>query len=149
MEYRTKEQIKKNMKANKCSGTSIERKLALAMWHSGIRYRKNPKNIFGKPDFQILPLKAKIVIFCDGEFWHGYDWEKKRHDFKTNKEFWITKIERNMERDKEVTQKLECDGWIVIRFPENYIRKRTNECVETIREMLFQRKMEDNYNGEV
>ena len=73
MEHRTKEQISKNMVANKCCGTSIERKLALAMWHAGIRYRKNPKGIFGKPDFQILPLKAKIVVFCDGEFWHGYD----------------------------------------------------------------------------
>ena len=121
MEHRTKAQIRKNMQSNKGNGTRIEMQLALAMWHGGIRYRKNPTEIFGKPDFRILPLKSRIVVFCDGEFWHGYNWEERKNDFKTNQAFWISKIERNIQRDQEVTSTLKGSGWIVIRFSETDI----------------------------
>ena len=68
MDKHSPEQRKKNMKAVKSKGSKIENILAKAMWSRGIRYRKNVKDVFGKPDFAIK--KYKIAIFCDSEFWH-------------------------------------------------------------------------------
>ncbi|WP_237184489.1 DNA mismatch endonuclease Vsr [Rodentibacter caecimuris] len=69
-----------------------------------MRYRKNDKNIFGKPDFSFK--KYKVVVFVDGEFWHGKDWEIRKNDIKSNQAFWIAKIERNIARDREMTEML-------------------------------------------
>lgn len=102
------------MQANKSKGTKPELLLAKVMWQLGLRYRKNNKTIFGKPDFSFK--KYKIVVFVDGEFWHGKDWEKRKNDIKSNREFWIAKIERNIQRDNEVNSRLKADGWKVLRF---------------------------------
>ena len=96
------------------------------LWHSGVRYRKNYKALPGKPDIAIT--KQKIAIFIDGEFWHGYNWEYYKHHIKSNRDYWIPKIEYNMKHDKEVNDQLKEMGWKVIRFwskkvlkyPENY-----------------------------
>ena len=111
---KTKDQIKKNMQAVKACGSKIENRLGKALWAEGYKYRKNYKKIEGKPDFALV--SSKIAIFCDSEFWHGYDWKNKRKEIKTNKVFWIKKIERNMERDKEVNKLLRKNGWMVLRF---------------------------------
>ena len=100
------------------------------LWSRGLRYRKNVSRIFGKPD--IVFIGKKIAVFCDSEFWHGYNWEERKNDFKSNKEFWIPKIERNIERDKTVREKLENDGWTVIRFWGNEIEKNLTECADII-----------------
>ena len=100
-----------------------------------MRYRKNVKNIYGKPD--IAFIGKKVAVFCDSEFWHGYNWEERKHDFKSNQEFWIPKIERNMQRDKEVTSKLESDGWTVLRFWGNDIKKNLSECADRIEKTIF------------
>ena len=71
-------------------------------------------------------------MFCDSEFWHGYNWEERKKDFKSHQEFWIPKIERNMERDHEVTEKLEAEGWTVLRFWGKDIKKNLTECADTI-----------------
>ena len=71
-------------------------------------------------------------MFCDSEFWHGYNWEERKHDFKSNQEFWISKIERNIERDLEVTAKLELDGWTVLRFWGKDIKKNLTECADIV-----------------
>ena len=76
--------------------------------------------------------RQKIAVFCDSEFWHGYNWEERKKDFKSHQEFWIPKIERNMERDAEVTAKLESEGWTVIRFWGNEIKKNTAQCADII-----------------
>ncbi len=130
----TPEQRHKNMKNIKAKDTSIEMILRKALWEKGIRYRKNYKGLIGKPD--IVLTKYKIVIFCDSEFFHGYDWENRKHDFKSNQEFWIHKIERNMERDKEVTKALEEQGWKVVRFWGKDIKKNTDDCVDIIIKMI-------------
>ncbi len=130
----TPEQRHKNMKNIKAKDTSIEMILRKALWENGIRYRKNYKGLIGKPD--IVLTKYKIVIFCDSEFFHGYDWENRKHDFKSNQEFWIHKIERNMERDKEVTKALEEQGWKVVRFWGKDIKKNTDDCVDIIIKMI-------------
>lgn len=134
MEYRTPEQIKKNMQHNKANGSKIEVMLMKELWSRGLRYRKNVKTIYGKPD--IAFIGRKVAVFCDGEFWHGYNWEERKNDFKSNQEFWIPKIERNMERDKEVTQKLEADGWTVLRFWERDIKKNLIECADIIEDTV-------------
>lgn len=130
MDVLTKEQRSKNMKAIKGKDTKIEILLRKALWKKGYRYRKNYNKLIGKPDI-VLP-KYKIVIFCDSEFWHGKDWETKKHNIKSNSEFWINKIEGNIKRDKIVNQKLQDDGWIVLRFWGKEIIKDINSCIQNI-----------------
>lgn len=118
------------MSANKGKGTKLEVLFGRFLWNAGIRYRKNDKSVFGKPDFVIK--KMKIAIFCDGEFWHGRNWEKRKSDHKSNCEFWYSKIERNMERDLEVNSTLEATGWKVFRFWETEIVKEPDKCLNQI-----------------
>ncbi len=126
----TKEQRTKNMKAIKGKDTKIEILLRKALWEKGYRYRKNYNKLIGKPD--IVVPKYKLVIFCDSEFWHGKDWEERSKSIKTNREYWIKKIERNIERDKEVSEKLKSDGWKVIRFWGKDILKKLEFCIQEI-----------------
>lgn len=100
--------------------TKIEQMLSKALFHRGIRFRKNSKKIYGHPDISIE--KYKIAIFCDGDFWHGWDWENRRDSIKTNREYWIPKIERNMEKDIEVNHVLSYLGYTVLRVWEHEIR---------------------------
>ena len=137
MDKHTPEQRRKNMQAVKNKDSQIELLLRRELWSRGLRYRKNVNRIYGKPD--IVFIGKKIAIFCDSEFWHGYNWEERKKDFKSHQEFWIPKIERNMERDAEVTAKLESEGWKVIRFWGNEIKKNTAQCANTI-ESVFKEK---------
>ena len=130
MDKHTPEQRRKNMQAVKNKDSQIELLLRRELWSRGLRYRKNVNRIYGKPD--IVFIGKKIAIFCDSEFWHGYNWEERKKDFKSHQEFWIPKIERNMERDAEVTVKLESEGWTVIRFWGNEIKKNTAQCADII-----------------
>ena len=138
----SKEQRTKNMKAVRNSGSKIETRMQKALWHKGYHYRKNYTQIPGKPD--IVFTKLKIAIFCDSEFWHGFDWENKKHDFKSEKEFWWKKIERNIERDKEVNQLLSDLGWTVLRFWGKEITNNTDKCLQIIEETFEIRKAEHN-----
>lgn len=136
----TKEQRSKNMKKIKSSDTKIELLLRKALWNKGIRYRKNVSTLPGKPD--IVITKYKIAIFCDGEFFHGKDWEvlKPKLQNSNNSEFWIKKISRNIERDDEVNKELLFLGYTVIRFWGNEIKKNTDECIRVIEETIFDLK---------
>ena len=127
---KTKEQISYNMQQVKNKDSKIEVLLRKELWSRGLRYRKNVNRIYGKPD--IVFIGKKIAVFCDSEFWHGYNWEERKKDFKSHQEFWIPKIERNMERDAEVTAHLESEGWTVIRFWGNEIKKNTAQCADII-----------------
>lgn len=130
MDKHTPEQRRRNMQAVKNKDSQIELLLRLELWSHGLRYRKNVNRIYGKPD--IVFIGKKIAVFCDSEFWHGYNWEERKKDFKSHQEFWIPKIERNMERDAEVTAKLESEGWTVLRFWGNEIKKNTAQCADII-----------------
>ena len=130
MDKHTPEQRRKNMQAVKNKDSQIELLLRKELWARGLRYRKNVNRIYGKPD--IVFIGKKVAVFCDSEFWHGYNWEERKKDFKSNQEFWIPKIERNMERDAEVTARLESEGWTVIRFWGNEIKKNTAQCADII-----------------
>ena len=143
MDVLTKEQRRKNMQNIKATDTKIEIILRKALWKKGYRYRKNYNKLPGTPDI-VLP-KYKIAIFCDGEFFHGKDWEvlKPRLEKSNNSDFWISKISRNRERDDEINKKLLFLGWTVIRFWGNEIKKNTDECIRVIEETIFDEKMRD------
>ena len=138
MDDLTPEQRKKNMRAIRSKDTTIELALRKALWQRGIRYRKNYKGLIGKPD--IVITKYRIAVFCDSDFWHGYDWENRKARIKSNQNYWIPKIERNMKRDREVTAALVEQGWIVLLFWEHTIRKELEECVDDIQEAVDVRK---------
>lgn len=140
MDVLTKEQRRKNMQRIKGKDTSIEIILRKALWQKGYRYRKNYKQLPGSPD--IVLLKYKIAIFCDGEFFHGKDWEqlKTRLEKGEKGEYWISKISRNIARDEGIDKQLNFLGWTVLRFWGNDIKKHTDECVKVIEEVIF-----DNY----
>ena len=127
---KTKEQISYNMSRVRNEGSKIEIMLQQELWARGLRYRKHVKNINGKPDLAFI--SAKVAVFCDSEFWHGYDWINRRNDFKSNKEFWLNKIERNIERDREVTEALELAGWKVIRFWGKDIKQDVKRCADIV-----------------
>lgn len=130
MDRLTPDQRKKNMRAVKSKGSKIERLLANELWSNGLRYRKNDKTVFGKPDFTFK--KYKIAVFCDSEFWHGKNWEIKKNEHKSNVKFWHQKIERNIQRDKEVNEELLKTGWKVIRFWGKEIEKNLVNCTNKI-----------------
>ena len=134
MDKLTKEQRHKNMQAIKNKDSKIEMLLRKALWKKGYRYRKNYKLLEGKPD--IVLTKYKLVIFCDSEFWHGYDWNNKKHEIKSHKEFWYNKIESNIKRDKNVNYILKSQGWKVLRFWGKDIIKNTNECINRIEKAI-------------
>ena len=131
---KTQEQIHYNMQRVKSKDSEIEKILRNALWNKGYRYRKNVKDVFGHPD--IVFKSKKVAIFCDSEFWHGYDWEHKKQEIKTRQDFWIPKIERNIQRDKEVNLKLSEEGWTVLRFWGTEIKKQTENCVKEIEKCI-------------
>ena len=122
----------------KSKDTSVEITLRKALWHEGIRYRKNVKTLPGKPDIAIK--KYKLAIFCDGELWHGRDWIQKKTTFKTNRDYWVAKIERNIARDTATEKKLERMGWVVIRFWGREIENDLKECVNEVKEKIYEIK---------
>ncbi|MGE4385257.1 MAG: very short patch repair endonuclease [Endomicrobiaceae bacterium] len=134
MDNLTKEQRKKNMQAIKSSGTNIENILAKALWQKGYRYRRNCKNIIGKPD--IVLRKYKLVIFCDSEFWHGKNWTKNKFKIHSNIHFWHKKIESNIKRDKFINKELKKQGWNILRFWGNDIKKNLNICLTKIKDNI-------------
>ena len=109
--------------------TKIEKTMMSLLRKNKIHYRRFPK-LFGSPDFVV---EKKILVFCDGDFWHGYKYDKKK---KPPKKFWREKIERNMARDRKVTGKLRRDGWSVVRLWEHDIEKSPEKCVGKIRRLL-------------
>ena len=132
-----------NMKYIHSKNTKIEVILRKALWNAGFRYRKNYEKLPGKPDIALT--KYKIAIFCDGEFFHGKDWEvlKPKLEKGNNPDFWIKKITRNQQRDEEVNKQLLFMGWTVIRFWGNEIKKNPEQCVKVVEETIFDLLMEE------
>ena len=128
--HKTKEQISYNMHRVKSKDTKIEVMLRRELWSRGLRYQKNSKKVFGKPD--IVFIGKKVAVFCDSEFWHGYDWDNKKKEFKSHQDFWIPKIERNIVRDKQVSEKLTGMGWTVLRFWGDDIKNNLQACADVI-----------------
>jgi DNA mismatch endonuclease (patch repair protein) len=131
MDTMTKEQRANVMRHNRRNDTKPELMLRKALWHCGLRYRKNYKGLPGTPD--IVLTRQHIAIFVDGDFWHGHGHEQHpAEQIKTHQEFWRRKISRNIERDKEVDDVLTESGWLVLRFWESDIKKNLDNCVKTV-----------------
>jgi len=132
MDVLTPEQRHKCMSNIRSSDTKPEIFFRKALWRWGIRYRKNVKNLFGKPDIAIK--KYKLVIFIDGDFWHGNDWAKRHFSSREEmlasySEYWQKKIRRNVERDIEVNKYYKANGWTILRFWQNDVEKKLNKCI--------------------
>jgi len=134
----------KIMSAVKSKDTRPELKLRKALWKEGLRYRVNYKRLPGKPD--IVFTKLKVVVFCDGDFWHGHNWAIRgqsslQEELSGYSQYWRDKILRNIERDEENNKALKAQGWTVIRIWESDIKNDIEGCVETVKETLFEQKM--------
>ncbi len=144
----TPEQRSRAMSHIKGKDTSIEVLLRKALWHKGIRYRKNYKKLPGTPDIAIT--KHKIAIFCDGEFWHGKDWEAKKAKISSNRDYWIPKIEKNIARDIQIDRQLHALGWQVLRFWGKDIEKNLESCVSDVQDAILEELVQkaDFYAGD-
>ncbi len=137
--FETDEKTSKRMSKVKLKRGEAEVIIAKSLWHKGYRYRLNFKKLPGSPDIAIL--RYKIAVFIDGEFWHGKDWERRKSRLKRNREYWIKKIEENMERDSAVDKKLRVAGWVPIRFWSKEAVNNTEECIRAIDEYVFENKI--------
>lgn len=129
----------KIMSAIPSKNTEPELMLRKALWKENLRYRVNYKKLPGKPD--IVFTKYRVVVFCDGDYWHGHNWAIRglgslEEELSGYSEFWRSKILRNIERDTEVNEVLKAQGWTVIRIWESDIRKSIDDCVNRIKETL-------------
>jgi DNA mismatch endonuclease (patch repair protein) len=127
--YTTKKRSK-IMSKIKGKNTKTELLFRKTLWAKGVRYRINSKTLPGSPDVSIK--KYKLAVFIDGEFWHGYNWDERKPKLKTNRRFWIPKIERNMQRDKEVNRKLAEMGFTVFRFWSKNIKEDLDRCIRDV-----------------
>ena len=128
--FYTTKQRSKMMSSIKGKDTKPELEFRRALWKAGIRYRVNYKLLPGRPDISNKGLR--FVVFIDGEFWHGYNWAEKKSKIKTNRDFWIPKIERNMQRDRSNDLKLKEMGYKIFRFWEHEVRKELEICVSHV-----------------
>jgi DNA mismatch endonuclease (patch repair protein) len=131
MKERTKELTHKIMSAVKNKDTKPEIFFRKALWKWGIKYRKNVK-MFGKPDIAIK--KYKLVIFIDGDYWHGNNWKIRKlpsleSELANYSDFWKNKILANIERDKKVNDYYYSINWVVLRFWQSDIENDLNECI--------------------
>lgn len=110
--------------------TKPELSFRKVLYAAGYRYRIDYKKLIGKPD--ILLKKYKTAVFIDGEYWHGHNWVERKPKVKTNRQFWIAKIERNMQRDGEVNAELKRLGYTVFRFWETEIKKELDSCLQKV-----------------
>lgn len=123
-------------RSNRASGSRAEVVLCKELWAAGLRYRKNTRVVFGKPD--VVFFRQKVAVFCDGDFWHGRSWptlkRKLRRGF--NGSYWTAKILRNRERDAIVTNKLVDEGWSVLRFWETDVLRNPGAAVDRVLDEL-------------
>jgi len=137
--FHTSEQRSELMKKIKSNNTAPEVLFRKALRAAGLRLRKNDKSLPGKPDI-VIP-KYKVAIFIDGEFWHGFEWQKKKKKIKAHRDYWIPKIERNIARDKKNSLLLKKDGWVVIRFWEADIKKASEKCFRKVLKAISKKRV--------
>lgn len=132
---KTTPEVSKRMKALSHKKSKVESVLAKALWHKGYHYRLNYKKLPGTPDIALT--KYKIAIFVDGEFWHGKDFDKTKEKIKNNKDYWIEKIEENIQRDIKNDKLLRQMEWYPIHFWSSDICKYLDLCITEIEETIY------------
>lgn len=134
----SKELRSRNMRAIKSKGTKLEEKVTKGLWSKGFRFRKNVKDLYGKPDLAIK--KYKIAIFLDSCFWHCCPQHGNLP--KTNKEFWENKLNRNVQRDRLVTNYYIERNWHILRIWEHEVKADADHAVDRIAHLILQVKKE-------
>ena len=134
--YDSTPETRKRMSKIRLKNGTAEKELAKRLWHLGYRYRKNYKNLPGSPD--VVITKYRIAIFIDGEFWHGKDWEIRKERLKSNREYWIEKIEENIARDKRVDEQLRATDWTPVHFWSKDVLKNTDSCVSDVVSLIIE-----------
>ena len=129
-QLKTSPEISKRMSHVKTKRNSAEIMIAKSLWHRGYRYRLNYKALPGSPDIALA--KYRTAIFIDGEFWHGKDFEQRKTKLKNNKDYWIEKIQENIDRDLKNDKLLRQMEWYPIHFWSNDVIKYCNQCVEEV-----------------
>lgn len=133
-ELPTTPEISKRMANVHLKRGKAETLLAKQLWHLGYRYRLNYRKLPGSPDIAIT--KHKVAVFVDGEFWHGQNWETRKQKLRSNRDYWIEKIEENIARDKRNNDSLQEMGWQSIRFWEKDVLKDPDSCVQSILSLI-------------
>ena len=132
---KTSDQISYNMSRIKNKNTTIELRFEDELKKRGFTtYVKNQNSIPGKPDFA-FPAR-KIAVFCDGDFWHGYNWSETKKTIHSHQDFWISKIEKNIVRDARVNAALAEQGWTVFRFWGHELKKELAQCADKVEKAL-------------
>lgn len=108
-----------------------------ALHARGVRYRLHASELPGRPD--VVIRRYRLALFVDGDFWHGNPerWLQRglpdmASMFPTRAEWWVAKIQRNVERDKRITAELESAGWNVIRIWESAVLADPDEAADTV-----------------
>lgn len=125
--------------ASRKSNTKPEIALRRALWRAGLRFRRNVTGLPGEPD--VVFKGARVIVFCDGNFWHGKDWETRKQKLLrgSNPSYWIAKIERNMQRDRQNVETLENRAWTVLRFWESEILTDVESVVAMVAQAVYSR----------
>lgn len=139
--YDTTPEVSKRMAKIHLKGSDAENALAKALWHDGYRYRLNYKKLPGSPDIAIT--KYKVAIFVDGEFWHGYRWNARKETLKSNREYWIEKIEENITRDRQNDLLLTSMGWMPVHLWEKEVKKDLSGCVQAVEDAVLGNRIND------
>ena len=147
---RTPEITHKIMSAIKSKDTRPEIMLRKELWHRGLRFQKNVKSLYGKPD--IVFTHVRLAVFCDGDFWHGNNWAIRGYgsfeqELRRYSPQWSAKIKANVARDKIATDKLTADGWYVIRLWESDIKKDVKSCADQVEYTYWNLKRNQDARG--
>lgn len=135
------EKASRALSRSKSLDTKCERLLRSELWRRGFRFRKNVRHLPGKPD--IAFPGEQLAVFCDGDFWHGRDWEERKRKLSkgANPAYWVAKIQANIDRDRRYDEELRQLGWSVLRIWELDILKNPSQAAaEVIKTILSKRK---------
>lgn len=144
--YDTTPEISKRMSKVHLKRGKAEMMLAKALWHKGYRYRLNYKKLPGSPDIAIT--KYRVAVFVDGEFWHGQNWQERKTRLRSNREYWIEKIEENITRDARNDDLLAYQGWAIVHLWEKDVLKDLDKCVKYVEDAVVEQIVEENAEGE-
>ena len=144
---RSTEVTQKIMSSIPSKGTKPEMLLRKALWRKNLRYRVNYEKLPGRPD--IVFTRQRVIIFCDGDFWHGHNWairgfSSMEDELSNYSDYWKAKILRNVERDREIDKTLKLLGWTVLRLWESDIKKDLDSCVRRVQEALFEASLDNS-----
>jgi DNA mismatch endonuclease (patch repair protein) len=136
----TSEAASQVMRRNRGRDTRPELLLRRTLWRRGVRYRLHVKELPGKPD--LVFKRTKVAVFCDGDFWHGRDWPRRRARLLrgSNSDYWIAKIETSMKRDALQTQALKKAGWFVLRLWEGDIARDPEGAAAKVEKAVLKRR---------